>query len=121
MKVVAGLLTFRSIYFPRLPDLFGDRSVALADFVPEHSGGSAPEFHRFPCLALKGTTTLHEQFCLVNRQPEFICQGISFAKIHSHMKLYITASIRSVEILPAVGLKLDIRYLDRGIKRRHTL
>jgi len=60
MNVMAGLLTFGSIYSPRLPDLFGGRSVAIADFVPEHSGGSVPESHRLPYWAPMGTTTLHE-------------------------------------------------------------
>jgi len=43
----AGLLTFGSSYFPRLPIAFLAK-VAFADFVPEHSGGTVPDFHGIP-------------------------------------------------------------------------
>ena len=43
----AGLLTFGSRYSPRLPTSLG-QVVAVADFVPEHSGGTVPDFHGIP-------------------------------------------------------------------------
>jgi len=45
--VKAGLLTFGSLYFPRLPVSL-DEAVASTDFVPEHSGGTVPDFHGIP-------------------------------------------------------------------------
>ena len=43
----AGFLAHGSIYFPRLPISLRE-PVANADFVPVHSGGTAPESHGIP-------------------------------------------------------------------------
>ena len=43
----AGILTLGSLYFPRLPVSI-DEAVASADFVPEHSGGTVPDFNGIP-------------------------------------------------------------------------
>ncbi len=52
----AGLLALGSIYSPRLPIPIKYGTVAfLADFVPDYSGGTAPEFHRIPSKAFNGT------------------------------------------------------------------
>jgi len=40
----AGLLAHGSFYSPRLPGI----PVARVDFVPVHSGGTAPELHGIP-------------------------------------------------------------------------
>jgi hypothetical protein len=44
----AGLLAFGSIYFPRLPVSEFNETVAVADFVPDHSGGTTPDLHGIP-------------------------------------------------------------------------
>jgi hypothetical protein len=43
-SVQAGLLTHGSTYSPRLPGF----PVAYVDFVPVHSGGTAPDSHGIP-------------------------------------------------------------------------
>jgi hypothetical protein len=43
----AGLLTFGSSYHPHLPIQFMNSGI-FADFVPDYSGGTAPEFHGIP-------------------------------------------------------------------------
>ncbi len=43
----AGLLAHGSIYSPDLP-ISDIETVALPDFVPVHSGGTAPELHGIP-------------------------------------------------------------------------
>jgi hypothetical protein len=45
----AGLLTHGSAYSPCLP---GETPVAFMDFVPVHSGGTAPDFHGIPSWLL---------------------------------------------------------------------
>jgi hypothetical protein len=47
----AGLLASGSIYFPRLPVSAFNETVAAADFVPDHSGGTTPDFHGIPSYA----------------------------------------------------------------------
>jgi hypothetical protein len=55
---MAGLLTFGSSYLLRLPIHLIMRSKSQneqwhgAAFVPDYSGGSVPDFHRFPYYAL---------------------------------------------------------------------
>jgi len=34
----------------------------IAVFVPDHSGGSVPDFHRFPYYAREGAIKVHENF-----------------------------------------------------------
>ena len=50
---MAGLLTLGSSYYPRLPITNSGFKLnagqwLVAGFVPKHSGGSVPDFHRFP-------------------------------------------------------------------------
>ncbi len=52
----AGLLALGSTYSPPLPIRLICRTVAFfADFVPDHSGGTAPELNRIPSKAIHGT------------------------------------------------------------------
>ena len=51
MTFQAGLLAFGSIYFLHLPILFGGKTVAYADFVPDYSGGTAPDLNGIPYYA----------------------------------------------------------------------
>ena len=44
----AGLLASGSLYFPHLPVSMISETVAIAAFVPGHSGGTAPEFNGIP-------------------------------------------------------------------------
>ena len=48
----AGLLTIGSSYFPRLPTYY-PMAVAVADFVPEYSGGTVPDSHGIPNYAFR--------------------------------------------------------------------
>jgi hypothetical protein len=43
----AGLLASGSSYFPHLPVCL-EQTVAYADFVPDYSGGTTPDFHGIP-------------------------------------------------------------------------
>ena len=57
----AGLLALGSAYFPRLPISFVRETVAFADFVPDHSGGTAPDFKE------PGKNKIHDLTCLFAR------------------------------------------------------
>ena len=46
--IQTGLLTPRSTYLLRLPIFNNENSDIIATFVPGHSGGPVPEFHRLP-------------------------------------------------------------------------
>ncbi len=50
----AGLLAFGSLYLPRLPIRLVPESGCAA-FVPDYSGGTAPDFNGIPYSAPKGT------------------------------------------------------------------
>jgi hypothetical protein len=81
----AGLLTHGSSYRPRLPD--DNISGVNAAFVPDYSGGPAPDSHGVPFFSSMGAP---EFFCANLSQLPFLCQAIflylqpgSFGKIGS--------------------------------------
>jgi hypothetical protein len=49
LSAQAGLLAHGSSYSPCLP---GESPVAIMDFVPVYSGGTAPDFHGIPSWLL---------------------------------------------------------------------
>jgi hypothetical protein len=51
----AGLLAFGSFYSLRLPVSVTHGTVARTDFVPDYSGGTAPDSNGIPYHALPGT------------------------------------------------------------------
>ena len=56
-RIKAGLLALGSFYFLHLPISLIPETVVFADFVPDHSGGTAPDFNGIPYQALPGTFT----------------------------------------------------------------
>ncbi|AOY57503.1 conserved uncharacterized protein [Desulfococcus multivorans] len=46
----AGLLVFGSSYYSHLP-ICVSQTVVFANFVPDYSGGTTPDFHGIPILS----------------------------------------------------------------------
>ncbi len=77
---MAGLLTVGSIYSPRLPDLFVDRSVAICGFRPRTQRRVRTGISPVSLLGPKGTITLHEKFMVTNKLTGIDCQGFLLLK-----------------------------------------
>ncbi len=75
---MAGLLTVGSIYFPRLPDLFCARPVAICGFRPRSQRRVRTGVTPVSLLAPKGTIKLHGILWLQINEPEIIVKYFWF-------------------------------------------
>jgi len=63
MNFLAGLLTFGSIYSSRLPDLFGNKSVATCEFRTRLQRRVRTGIKPVSPFAPQGTKKHHDKFC----------------------------------------------------------
>jgi len=63
MNFLAGLLTFGSIYSSRLPDLFGNKSVATCEFRTRLQRRVRTGIKPVSLFAPQGTKKHHDKFC----------------------------------------------------------